>query len=134
MKTAAQLLPTFSARYPAFATLDSGLLMAVLEEAVGNVDDRWIAADQDQAAMSYAAHILSLEGHGGLSVRVGETALAVSGPVDSVQVGDVRTTFSDKSRVAVQIKAGQGPSLLETPYGRRFIELRRRSFPDAVTV
>lgn len=124
----------FVTRYPAFAGLDSGLLAAVLGEAQAQVDDGWIASDIDPATYAFMAHVLALDGHGGTSVTVAGSALSVVGPAQSVQVGDAKVSFSDKSRLGMSVDAGRMSALYETSFGRRFLELRRRSFPDVITV
>jgi hypothetical protein len=122
----------FTTRYPAFISLDAGLVGAVLTESLAYVDETWIAADQNVAIMAYAAHCLAVEGYGS-NLNIDGQSVATAGPVARVKVGDVQTDFTDKSRAQFNL-TGADSALAETPYGRKFIELRRRSFPGAITV
>lgn len=128
----APTLQAFRARYPAFAALDDDLVGAVLAESLAYVDETWIVADQNAAIMAYTAHCLAVEGYGSV-LNIDGQSIATAGPVSRVKVGDVQTDFTDKSRAQFTL-TGADSALAETPYGRKFIELRRRSFPGAITV
>ncbi|HEV2570303.1 MAG TPA: DUF4054 domain-containing protein [Beijerinckiaceae bacterium] len=134
-------LPTVTAadlavRYPAFASVDLGLVTLVLDDARSAVDDRWIVADQKSALLAYAAHRLALEGHdGGLgesghTVPIGDETMNVSGPVETVEVGDTKVKFADAHGTATLGSAAVAGSGFEaTVYGRYYLELLRRSQP-----
>lgn len=124
----------FATRYPAFAALSPDLLAAVMADAQLMVDDTWIAADIDAATYAYMAHLLTIEGHGGVALSEGGTTIATAGPATSVQVGDSKIMFSDSGSVSLSGDAARSGALIETAFGRRFLELRRRSFPEAITV
>jgi hypothetical protein len=53
--------------------------------------------------------------------------------VARVKVGDVQTDFTDKSRAQFNL-TGADSALAETPYGRKFLDLRRRSFPSVIAI
>ena len=56
---------------------------------------------------------------------------SVSGAVEMTKVGDVSVKFLDTSKTLFTPTKG---GLDETLYGRRFLELRRRSFPAVMVV
>ena len=94
------------------------------------VSDDWADADQAPAIMAYAAHLLAMDGFGKNSVTIGGQTIATAGPIDSIQVGDVRTHFSGGGASSASSNAGgasSGDGLSASSYGRRFIELRRRN-------
>ena len=124
----------FKARYPAFASIDDALVGIVLEEGSAAVSDQWMAVDIQPAILAFAAHLLALDGYGGVSVQAGGESIDVAGPVSSIQVGDVKTNFSDQSRVQFSFRDGADGGLSETSYGRRFLELRRRNVIGVITV
>lgn len=130
--TAADLV----ARYPAFATVAPALIALVLDEARSAVDDTWIAVDQKPALLAYAAHRLALEGHdgglgeGGHTVPIGEETMSVSGPVETVEVGDTKVKFANaKDNSTPGAAAISGSRFEATVYGRYYLELLRRSQP-----
>jgi len=124
----------FKARYPAFASAGDALINAVLEEAVAQVDENWLAQDIAPAIMAYAAHLMTVEGHGSNITMPNGLTVATSGPIDAIQIGDVRTTFaSGIARAKVMMKADD-TGLSETPFGRRFLELRRRNASPVMVI
>ncbi|MBN9084334.1 MAG: hypothetical protein BGP04_13025 [Rhizobiales bacterium 62-17] len=125
-----------AARYPAFAAVDPVLVTLVLDEARSAVDDSWIDADQKPALLAYAAHRLALEGHdGGLgesghTVPIGDETMNVSGPVETVEVGDTKVKFADANGATTPGAAAiTGSGFEATVYGRYYLELLRRSQP-----
>lgn len=125
-----------AARYPAFAAVAPALLTLVLDEARSAVADTWIVADQKPALLAYAAHRLSLEGHdGGLgesghTIPIGDETMSVSGPVETVEVGDTKVKFADGgSAAAPGAVSVSGSGFEATVYGRYYLELLRRSQP-----
>lgn len=118
-------------RYPAFESAGDTMVETVLADAAREVSEDWIAADQTPAILAFAAHLLTLEGYGGKSVSLGGSNVSVSGAVEMTKVGDVSVKFLDTSKTLYTPTNG---GLDETPYGRRFLELRRRSFPAVMVV
>lgn len=124
----------FKDRYPAFVSVGDAVINAVLEEAAAQVDETWLAQDIAPAIMAYAAHLLTIEGHGSTVTMPNGMTIQTSGPLDSFQVGDVRTSFAAGiSRAKVAVKAEDG-GLRETSFGRRFLELRRRNAAPAMAI
>lgn len=117
-------------RYPAFKGTDVGLINAILQEALGAVDETWIPADQQPALLAYAAHLLAIERMGDQSVTLDDgSVLPTAGPLKSASVGPASFDFSD---AALSIQAQQNAStngLASTPFGRRYLELLRRNKP-----
>lgn len=120
----------FIARYPAFASVDAGVLALVLAEATAQVDETWILGDQIPAMMLYAAHILTLEGFGTNTVMVGETAMQVNGIITQMSAGDHSFTFGNPGRPSIALRTASELGLSETIFGRRFAELLRRNSGD----
>jgi len=118
---------TFKLRYPAFTSLDNALIDLVLAEASGAVNEDWAMADQQAGILAYAAHLLMLDGCGGIAVEAGGSNIDVAGPVSAVEVGDVKTTFSTQSRVRYTLTSASEGSLPDTVYGRHYLDLRRRN-------
>jgi hypothetical protein len=113
------------ARYPEMDGVNNTLIDAVIADAAAYVDDTWREGDRSPAILALAAHMLASEGRstGGGS--------AVSGPVTSVKVGDVSTTFGGAGASAgMSDLSGFGA----TAYGLAFLRLRRRNFPAVAVV
>lgn len=123
----------FKTRYPAFAGVADAIVDDVLSEAAGRVGDDWITTDQRPAMMAWAAHSLTMEGFGAQSVTVGSQTLQIAGEVDRITVDDVTTSFGGKTRANVSVTAKDDP-LSETPFGRRFLEIRRRNSPGVAVI
>jgi hypothetical protein len=107
------------ARYPEFAGVGTGLIDLIIADAAAYVDTTWRTVDQIPAILALAAHMLAVEGKG-----TGGGS-AVSGPVSSVKVGDVSTTFAGVASGGAASMDGFG----STSYGLAFLRLRRRNFP-----
>jgi len=124
----------FKARYPAFASAGDALINAVLGEAVAQVDENWLAQDIAPAIMAYAAHLMSIEGFGSNVTMPNGVSVQTAGPIDAIQIGDVRTTFAAGVSRAKVIVKGEDGGLRETSFGRRFLELRRRNAAAAIVL
>jgi hypothetical protein len=124
---------TFKLRYHAFAGLDDALVDLVIAEGVGAVSEDWAAADQQPGILAYAAHLLALDGYGGIDVETGGT-VDVAGPVSAVQVGDVKTTFSTQGQVTYTLTNASEGSLPDTAYGRHYLDLRQRNVAAVAVV
>jgi len=126
-----------AARYPAFADIDPVLVALVLDEARSAVADTWIEADQKPALLAYAAHILTLDGYGGGSSRtvtIGEEAVAVSGPVESAELGDAKIKFASVESGTAEVGSANAGGFAATVYGRHYFELLCRSNPGVLAV
>lgn len=124
----------FKDRYPTLASVSDAAINAVLGEAVAQVDENWLAQDIAPAIMAYAAHLLTLEGHGSTVTMPNGMSVQTAGPIDAIQIGDVRTMFAaGVSRAKVAVRAEDG-GLRETSFGRRFLELRRRNASPVMVI
>lgn len=110
----------FKARHPSFAAVDDAVVEDAIAEAETRVDETWREADRETAVMLYAAHVLTLNGHG-RTTEGQVAALGLSG-VQSVRSGGLSVTFSRDSG------AVSGSALASTSYGRRFRDLLRLNF------
>lgn len=124
----------FKARYPAFASAGDELINGVLGEAVAQVDENWLAQDIAPAIMAYAAHLLTVEGLGSNMALPNGVTVQTSGTIDAIQVGDVRTTFATGVARSKFMLKGDDTGLRETPFGRRFLELRRRNASPVIAI
>jgi hypothetical protein len=120
----------FKLRYRSFASVEDALVDLMIAEAVGAVNEDWTIADQQPGVLAYAAHLLTLDGYGG--VEAGGGNIDVAGPVSAVQVGDVKTTFSTQSRVRYTLRTASEGGLPDTAYGRHYLDLRRRNVAAVV--
>ncbi len=104
----------FTARFPAFAAVDPGVLAAALAEAATRVGTTWTPGDYPLGVMLYAAHILTLDGQGSGA----EAALGAAGGLGFT------TLRAGSLHVERAAPAGKGASALaDTTYGRRFLAL-----------
>jgi hypothetical protein len=108
--TAAEL----KAKFPAFAAVDDTVVNAALSDAARMVDESWLEGDFKNGRMLYAAHTMTLDGHGTGSDLAGYQMAGLK----SIQSGSLSATFDNGA-------AGGGSSLATTSYGRRFLELLR---------
>ena len=115
----------FKQRYRGFAALDDALVDLAIAEGVGAVSEDWAIGDRKPGVLAYAAHVLALEGYG-----YGD----VAGPVKAVQVGDVKTDFSDVASARVSFKAGSDSGLSQSVHGRHYLDLRRRNVAAVAVV
>lgn len=121
MTVATPSAAAFKQRYPAFASVDDALVDLVIAECVSAVSEDWVAADQQPGVLAYAAHLLSVDGY-----------VETAGPVSAVQVGDVKTTFSEQSQVRYTLATASEGGLPDTAYGRHYLALRRRNVAAVV--
>lgn len=129
MPTAAK----FKERFPMFEKLSKEHIDDVLLEAGGYVDETWIEGDQQSALLYMAAHLLLSSG--ALSAGVaGAVKTVTRGPVTSVRVGDVSTTYASGGSSSGGAAVGSNDWLMLTEFGKRFLRLRRRSFPAVYVI
>lgn len=119
------------ARYPEFAPVGDALVSAVIGEAALFVDESWRESDRAPAILARAAHMLALEGEPARAQGSGSGV--ANGTVRRVKVGDVETEFAPRIQGAeASAMSSMSLGLTDTPYGKRFLELRRRNFPGVV--
>lgn len=131
---------TLKARYPALASASDGLASLCIADAQAEIDPAiWIASDIDRATMALAAHYVSAalgSGSGAQTITLPGSGGTVetAGAVNTIQVGDVKVGFGDKSASS---SSGGGAAFSQassgdfttTPYGLEFLRLRARSVP-----
>lgn len=124
----------FKERFPIFGKLTKEHIDGILIEALAYVDETWVEPDRDPALMYMAAHLLVREG----ALAAGQAGVVntlTRGPVTSVRVGDVSTTYGGEAAGGSGSGGAGGEAwLLSTEYGKRFARLRRRSFPAVFVV
>lgn len=110
----------FVTAFPRFRAADAGAVAMALEEGAGRVDTSWREADYGRAIMLYAAHVLTLDGHGtGTEAQVAAEGL---GDFQRIKSGSLDLTRFDRAR-------GSDMSTYDaTSYGKRFKELLRLNF------
>jgi hypothetical protein len=108
---------TFVARFPRFTSVDDGVIGSALTEAESWVDESWAEADFTLARMLYAAHSLTLDGHG--TGAESETFAAGAGGFKSMKSGGLTLDRFDRAKGST--------SLETTSYGQRYLELLRRN-------
>lgn len=122
------------ARYPVFASASDTLIALLIGEAQGAVADTWILADQKPALIAYTAHLLAIETFDTNVIDAGDLGqVAVTGRLESIEVGDVKTKFAHQYASEASGSASAS-ALSATPYGRRYLELLRRSNPAILVV
>jgi hypothetical protein len=132
----------FKTRFPAFDNLSDGLVDMLIDEMSDHVDNRWRDKDYQPAILYLVAHRLTLEGEpqrsDAAAVASGGSATSIA-QIKKVKVDDTETEFFSDADAAVAsgsvsldataLRNIQGDALdfSLTPYGRRFIQLRRRN-------
>lgn len=111
-------------RFPEFAAVDTDRIDLALEEAARFVDDTWIEADRFVAIQYLAAHILA--SNGALHPEGLSSVGAVSGPISSESLGDASVSYASRSQ------STSDEDLRSTPWGERFIRIRRSNFRGPV--
>jgi hypothetical protein len=111
------------ARFPEFSAVADATVDAVLAEAGSFVDDSWIEADYKPAVMFYTAHELLMAGQGTSAAA----KISQIGDFGRIKSGDLE--FSRQQGAAAAGDSADGTFGL-TKYGKKFLELRSRSFPS----
>ena len=107
------------ARFPAFVDVDDAIINTALAEAALRVDQSWLSQDDfTLGRLLYAAHVLTLDGHGaGI-----EAELARSGTLSfqTMRSGSLTLTRGNSAGTGNQ---SAGSTLNQTQFGRRYAEL-----------
>jgi Protein of unknown function (DUF4054) len=138
----------FRMRFPGFSGFPDDTVQMVLDEAIAlEVQDNWISKDRWHATLYLTAHLLWVQekgvidptanGDGGGTPGGGGSSTVTGGQLKRRTVGDVTVEWSVDSSTTKAAAAGNAigkgsyvaASYYETPYGRRYLELMRRSFP-----
>lgn len=111
----------FITRFPRFATAPVDAVQAALDEAATRVDTSWVEADYGRAIMLYAAHVLTLDGHGTGS----ESTLNANGLGEFQRI---KSGGLEVSRFDRPFTTAFANTLEMSSYGKRFAELQRLNF------
>lgn len=117
------------ARYPAFAEVADTTVAAVLADAALDIGEGWIPTHVEAATLALAAHRLVEEGALANADIVAEAG-ASHGALVQMRAGDTELRFAKPSDGEVIEASGY----VRTSYGRRFLELRARSFPAVLVI
>lgn len=117
----AYTVPTASdlqARFPAFADTPTAAIEGALDEAAAMVGDEWITqGDFTLGRLLYAAHVLTLDGHG--TGAEAEVYASGAGGFSRIKTGDATLDRHTPEE-------GWGV-LAATTFGQRFIDVARRN-------
>lgn len=126
------VLPTIAnlkERFPIFASVGDPILQGALNEGANKVDTTWREVDYQNAIMLFAAHVLTIDGHG--TGREAKFAALAEAGISSIKI----------SSLAISLKKGgsEGSSksygtLSSSSYGKRFLDLMRVNHPAVVVV
>ncbi len=121
-------------RYPEFDPVADALVTSVLDDAIADVDDRWIENDRRRAQLALAAHMLAVEGEPARSqaIAAGQSIDPRLGPVKRDKVGDTETEYVVTGDASGGSAADN--AYTSTRYGQQLLVLRARSFPAALAV
>lgn len=108
---ATETLATFRLRYPAFASIDDGVISYRLAESLGVVGTEWPEDARIIARTAYAAHKMA---------EAGTLASAIPQGVTSFKSGTFSASISDATANLTGLNA--------TIYGREFVAMRRSAF------
>lgn len=113
-------LSALRARLPRFALVDDAIVETALTDALRWVGQHWTTEDDYQLGqIYYAAHVLTLDGHGG----------GVEAQLASEGLSNAQTVRSGQLQVTFQSPASSGSegvlpgTLGKTIYGQRYYEI-----------
>lgn len=118
-------------KLPFFASVDDTVVTDFITEAGREIDDDWLAGDQENAAIYLAAHLMYVLGATGASGAppgsAGGGGAKQSESIDGASVSYAVTSF---------LKGGGDSSdeLRSTVWGRQYLRLVRRSNPGVLVV
>jgi hypothetical protein len=113
-------------RYPEFDSVADPRVDLFIAEAKMWVDESWLEGDYTIAIQTLTAHMMAYEG--AIFSTPGAASFgSVSGPIKGEKLGDASIEYSDRgASSSVSLDEREFAS---TPYGLRFLALRRRNFP-----
>ncbi len=119
----------FKSRFPAFVNVADATIDIALGDAALMVDDSWDSqADFTAGRLLYAAHILTLDGHGSGA----EAQAASAGTLGFRSMKSGQLTLERFSSRAGGPAGGRLNALEMTTYGVRFLALLKRNRTGAV--
>ncbi len=117
-------------KFPFFASVDNALVTEYISQAGRNVDDSWLADDQERAIEYLACHLMYVDGAASGGTPPGSAG--GGGFVISKRIGDAGETYDSRS-----LLSGKG-SLLDqfrsTVWGRNYLDLLQKNQPGVLTV
>ena len=145
--TAPPTVDDFLKRFPGFNGFPTETIDLVLEEAIHDVGSTWVDRDRFHAMLYLTAHLLWTQEQGVIDPNAGNdtsgggsTSTVMGGELKRRKVGDVEVEWAVGSTTTSSSGSGNPgggavtAAYWESVYGRRYLELMRRSFPAARVV
>jgi hypothetical protein len=117
------------ARFPALLATDADVLEALIAEAKLLVDNTWTEGAYRPAIMYLVAHMATREAQ---LVSAADLVGIGSGQVKSESLGDASVTY--ETNAAVGGWTGNDAEFASTPYGLRYLALRRANVGGPIVV
>ena len=115
-------------RFPEFASLDDARIQMFIDEAKRFVDESWSEEDYAVALRFLTAHTMTMEG----VLNSGGSGPVGSGPLISESLGDA--SYSYAARAGQSGLSGSDADLASTPYGQRYLAIRRANIGGPIVV
>lgn len=129
MSYVAPTIADLKLRFPVFVGVADSVLTTALGEAANRVDNTWREEDFQSAQLLYAAHILTIDGHG--SGKEAKFAALVDAGISSIKISSLAVSMSKGSS---ESSAKYTSVLARTSYGKRFLDLLRLNHPAVLVV
>jgi len=141
----------FRKRFPGFTAFPDDTVQMVLDEAILEVTEAWVGKDRFNATLYLTAHLLWTQQQGAIDPNAsngdgngegGSISVITGGQLKRRKVGDVEVEWSVDSTTSSS-GGGSGTTgdgafitaaYYESIYGKRYLELMRKSFPAARVV
>lgn len=126
MAWTAPTVAEFKARFPAFQAVSDTVVQGALDEGALRADETWVSeADYRLGIMLYAAHVLTLDGHG----TGAEAEAGAAGTLSLTSFKSGTFSFTKSSGASSGGSANAFGTLGMTTYGQRYLELLRQNVP-----
>jgi hypothetical protein len=123
----------FLDRFPEFTDEDPDYLQTLVNEALQIVGPTWIEGLRAEAILHYVAHAILVRNV--TNPTSGVTGAATSGPIVRETVGPLSVMYKGYSRGGDSAGGAAADTGFDsTPYGKRFLEIRRISFPAVLVI
>ena len=113
-------------RFPVFNGVADSVLQGALEEAANKVDTTWREVDFQPAQLLYAAHVLTMDGHG--SGREAKFAALGDAGISQIKISSLSVSLNKNA--GEQVKTSS--TLSKTSFGKRYLDLLRVNHPAIV--
>lgn len=131
----AYVIPTpedVKARFPVLEPVDDDVLQQIIDEAQRFVGTNWTELDYKPAIQYLAAHMAVKEG---LINQSGMASAGLSsGVIQSETLGDASITYAKNDAISLGGFTGNDTDLASTPYGLRYLALRRANVGGPLVV